>query len=120
MTKPQNIEELKVYKPEIDQVCTLKESDCPVAMDEILEYVAWEAFGYPEAASECALEYILHAKIHKTDYWIWSYKNEEQIDNYVVVRFTKGFLNKKHLSTYYQQGLSAEQLVFGLQEKIIK
>jgi len=84
---------------------------CPVAVDEILEYLAVEAVDGDVLGAE-DLQFVRTARVAECDYWIWRFAESDGSAAYVMVsRRPTGQTCVSYDTDYY--GLSPEQFMLG-------
>jgi hypothetical protein len=86
---PEDFYELKSVAVELPRLSPDLPANCPVTMNEILEYLGQEAPGGAESGSqeviEFQLEFLRTALIEATQYWIWRFADLEGTECYVTV-----------------------------------
>ena len=87
--------------------------ECPIPMNEIIEYLNYEAPGGEHAGGNSVIEFKLaflrNVLVNDVKYWIWKFYDEDNTESYVVVSYN----DKNEICTSYDEsfGLTPEQFI---------
>jgi hypothetical protein len=86
---PEEIEAIRNIPVELPRLSPDSLATCPVTMQEILEYLGYEAPGGEHSGSEevipFQLEFVRAALVEATRYWLWRFADSRGTECYVMV-----------------------------------
>ncbi|MEX0654288.1 MAG: hypothetical protein WD534_17655 [Phycisphaeraceae bacterium] len=89
-----------------DRLAPDREEACPIAREEVMNYVRMESAD-TDSAEEASLLFLRTARIGEASYWLWSYTESDGVVCFVTCRQNDDGSNM--LSLAEPNGLSPEQ-----------
>ncbi len=110
---PEDFDELRNVPVDLPLLPDEGAASCPVPMNEILEYLSYEAPGGEHSGSseviEFQLQFVRTALVEQTKYWIWTFINSGNRASYLTVGVDGS--GQQMMSCDETFGLSPEQRI---------
>jgi hypothetical protein len=110
---PEDFDELRNVPIELPRLPDDTPASCPVPMDDILEYLSYEAPGGEHSGSteviEFQFEFLRTALVDQARYWIWRFRDSRDCESYVIAAIDAR--SQELLSFDETFGLSPEQRI---------